>query len=397
MKALVWLLVAFAAAVAIAIVGRASDGYALFVYPPWRVEVSLVLLGVLLAAAFVLMYVVVRLVHHTLALPVHVRAYRERRRQEQALGALAGALQSLLEGRYARAEKEAGIAAEGSVAPGIAALIAARAAHELREPERRAQWLERAKQAGEGVQAARLVTQAEFALAERDFDGARDALRSLHGSGPRHIATLRMLLRAERGAQHWPEVLRLATMLAKRDAIAPAAAEEHRMQAQLALFAQAAGDRAAFEALWRRVPEHERVHPRLAAAAAGQAGALGLASLARSMLEKSLDAEWNGALLAAYAELPELGAAEADAELRARIEQGERWLARHPDDAQLLAMLGRLCAQAQLWGKAHDYLEASVAREDTADARLELARLADRLERASAEHYRRAAELALGA
>src|SRR5690606_24251473 len=83
MKALVWLLVAFAAAVAIAIVGRASDGYALFVYPPWRVEVSLVLLGVLLAAAFVLMYVVVRLVHHTLALPVHVRAYRERRRQEQ--------------------------------------------------------------------------------------------------------------------------------------------------------------------------------------------------------------------------------------------------------------------------------------------------------------------------
>ena len=393
MKALVWLLLAFAVAVAIAIVGRGSDGYVLFVYPPWRVEVSIILFGVFAAALFVVLYFTVRLLHHTLALPVHVRAYRERRRREHALSALASALQSLLEGRYTRAEKEAGIALGGGVSPGIAALIGARAAHELRAPERRDQWLESAKAAGEGVQAARLVTQAELALAERDFATAREALRSLHGSGPRHIATLRMLLRAERGAQNWPEVLRLATILAKRDAIAPAAAEEHKVQAQLELLSRVASDRAGFESAWRHVPERERAHPRLAAAAARQANALGLTPLARGMLEKSLEADWNAVLLLQYAELPVLVAPEKDSELRARIEQAERWLGRHPDDASLLATLGRLCAQAELWGKAHDYLEASVARGDSRVARLELARLAERLGRPHAEHFRRAAEL----
>lgn len=393
MKALVWLLLAFAAAAAIAIVGRGNDGYVLFVYPPWRVELSIILFGVLAVALFVVFYLAARLAHHTLSLPVHVRTYRQRRRKELALSALASALQSWMEGRYARAEKEAGIAYEGGFAPGLAALIGARAAHELRQPERRDLWLERAKAAGDGVQAARLVTQADLALAERDFGAARDALHSLHGAGPRHIATMRMLLRAERGAQNWPEVLRLATALAKRDAIAPAAADEHKVQAHLELLARAAVDRAGFESAWRRVADRERVHPRLAAAAARHATALGLAPLARGILERSLQADWNGPLALLYAQLPPLSGAEKDSELRARMEQCERWLRQRPEDPQLLAALGSLCAQAGLWGKAHDCLEASVAREDSRAARLELAKLAERLERPSAEHYRRAAEL----
>ncbi len=394
MKALVWLLLAFAAAAAIAIVGRGSDGYALFVYPPWRMELSLILFGVLCVMAFAALYLFARLVHHTLSLPVHVRKYRERRRKELALTALASALQTYLEGRFARAEKEAGIAFEGGVSPGLAALIGARAASELRAPERREQWLERARACGEGIQAAQLVTQAELALAERDFATARDALRNLHGSGPRHIATLRMLLRAERGMQNWNEVLRLSTLLAKRDAIAPAVAEDYKVQAHLELLERAATERAGFEAAWRRVPERERAHPRLAALAARRATALGLAPLARGIIERGLAADWSGALAAAYAVLPPLAGAERDSELRQRIEQAESWLRERPDDAQLMVVLGGLCGQAELWGKAHDYLEASVAREDSHAARLELARLAERLDRPSAAHYKRAAELA---
>jgi uncharacterized protein HemY len=38
MKALLWLLAVFAAAVALVILGRVDAGYALFVYPPWRIE-----------------------------------------------------------------------------------------------------------------------------------------------------------------------------------------------------------------------------------------------------------------------------------------------------------------------------------------------------------------------
>ena len=84
MRALFWLLAVFAAAVAFAIMGRGNDGYALFVYPPWRVELSLIFFFILLVAAFAALYMLARLTHHTLKLPVHVRAYRERRRLARA-------------------------------------------------------------------------------------------------------------------------------------------------------------------------------------------------------------------------------------------------------------------------------------------------------------------------
>lgn len=395
MRGLFWLVAVFAAAVALAVVGRLSEGVVVLVVPPWRVEVSLLLSVAALAAAFTALYLALGLVRHTLALPAQVRAYRGRRRREQAQLALAAALQAYYEGRYARAEKEAVLAWEAGAAPGPAALIAARAAHQLRQRERRDLWLERAGNVGESMQAAMLLTRAELALDEGDFTGARDALRSLHGAGPRNIAAARMLLRAERGVQNWEEVLRLASMLGKRAAIDPAIAEEYRVQAQTELLARAAGDRAPLAARWRSIPAADRLHPRVAAAAAAHATALGEAALAREIIENSLNADWSDALVAQFAELPPLEPPELEREARARLERAERWLPAHAEDPRLLLALGRLCKQAGLWGKSRDYLEASLSFEKSRAVHLALARLADRDGRPgdAQKHHRLGAEL----
>jgi HemY protein len=83
-------------------------------------------------------------------------------------------------------------------------------------------------------------------------------------------------------------------------------------------------------------------------------------------------------------------------EAHMRIERGERWLLERNRDAPLLASLGRLCAQAELWGKARSFLEASLSFEESRSVHLELARLAERLGQSddAQQHYRRAAELA---
>jgi HemY protein len=97
-----------------------------------------------------------------------------------------------------------------------------------------------------------------------------------------------------------------------------------------------------------------------------------------------------------YAELPQSMAEGARAaEARARIERAERWLVERNRDAQLLATLGRLCTQAELWGKARSFLVASLSFEESRAAHLELARLAERLGEAgeAQQHYRRAAEI----
>jgi HemY protein len=396
-RALAWLVAVFAAAAAVAILGRAQDSYVLFVYPPWRVEMSLLLFLIGALAAFGLAYAAVRIVHHTLQLPVHVRAYRERRAREREQAALTQALMAHFEGRYARAEKEARLAWEGSGATrGLAALIGARAAHALGEHARRDQWLERAAGLGESLQVARLLSEAELALDERDFARAREALQRLQSGGPRHIAALRMLLRAERGAQNWTEVSRLAGLLEKRHAIPPAAAAEYQAQACVELLARAAGERHGLEEQWRRIDAQDQLRPRVALAGARHAAALGNPALARQMIERALQAEWDGSLVARYAELAPLEGEEKTREARVRIERAERWLGAHEDDPQLLATLGRLCIQAELWGQAQRYLEASLAFAPSAAAHLDLARLFERLGQSAqaGAHFRAAAESA---
>jgi len=395
MKSLFWLLAVFAAAVALVLLARVDSGHVLFFYPPWRVEMSMVFFVAAALVSFLVLYLLLRMLGNAFALPATVRAWRARRRRERSHIALAAALQAYYEGRYARAEQEAGFAADNGPSPGVAALLAARAAHQMRDFDKRDRWLDRADAAGEALQAARLVSRAELALEERDFAGARDALRSLHGAGPKHIATTRMLLRAERGAGAWDEVLRLASQLSKRDAIAPALAEEYKVQATVELLARSADDPSAFERRWRGVSSPDRVQPRIAAAAARNATALGKAALARDILENALAAEWVPQLAALYGELPEGLDQEARvSEARTRIERAEQWLLERERDAQLLASLGRLCAQAELWGKARSFLEASLSFEESRPARIELARLAERLGQAdeAQRHFRRAAE-----
>ena len=396
MKSLLWLLAVFAAAVALVLLGRFDSGYALFIYPPYRVELSMLAFGIAALVAFAAGYVSLRLLGQVAALPATVRAYRARRRRERAHAALAAALQAYYEGRYERAEKQASLAFEAGPSRGVAALLAARAAHQMREFERRDRWLDRADAAGEALKAARLVSRAELALEERDFGAARDALRKLHDSSPRDVAATRLLLRAERGAGAWDEVLRLAGQLLKRDAIAPALAEEYKLQATLELLQRSADDADAFERRWRAVSARDQVQPRVAAAAARHATALGRGELAREILEKALAAEWSSKLVALYGELPAaLDSASRAEEARARIERAERWLLEHERDPDLLAVLGRLCAQAELWGKAKSFLEASLSFEETRAASLELARLEERLGKSeeAQRRYRRAAEL----
>jgi HemY protein len=396
LRSLFWLLAVFAAAVALVILGRVDAGYVLFVFPPYRVELTMLFFAVVALAGFFVLYALLRLLGQAVALPATVRTYRARRRRERAHGALAAALQAYYEGRYRRAEREAALAFEIGPVPGLAALLAARASHQLRDFERRDRWLERADGSGDALQTARLVSRAELALEERDFGAARDALRRLQSAAPRHIATARMLLRAERGAGAWDEVRRLAGQLLKRDAIAPALAEEYKVQANVELLQRSADDAEDFERRWREIAPRDQLHPRVAAAAARHATALGKASVAREILENSLAAEWNSKLIGLYGELPaQVPATERAEEARVRIERAERWLTERSRDPELLAALGRLCAQAELWGKAQSFLEASLSFEESRGAHLELARLAERLDRpADAQrHYRRAAEL----
>ena len=129
MRALLWLIGLFALAAGLAVAGRYNEGYALLVWPPYRIQISLNLLILLLVGGFAAAYALSRLVSRTLALPRAVQQFRQRKGRERASQALYDAARLRIEGRYGQSLKQAAVAYEANESPGLAALLAARAAH----------------------------------------------------------------------------------------------------------------------------------------------------------------------------------------------------------------------------------------------------------------------------
>ena len=370
MRGLMWVLAVFALAVGLSLAAHLNDGYAILVFPPYRVELSLnfaILLGI---AGFALGYMVLRLVGHTLRLPLHVRAFRARRRSEKGRAAMLAAQQALFEGRYGRAEKSAGEAYGSGEAPALSALIAARAAGEMRELDRRDQWLARAESHDAETRQARLAVQASLLLDDRRYDEALHVLGELSRSGPKRIATQRMLMKAHQRLGHWDEVRRLATAMGKRGVLAEVAATQLRITAQIEALRQQGRDAAALTECWQHT--EDKLNARVARTAAQLFIALGDCRRAHEILEAALEAEWNEQLILVYDEC--LGA-----DVLAQIERAEKWLKSRPRDRALLLTLGRLCLAQELWGKAQSYLEASLSEEPSRSAHIALAQLLDRI------------------
>ncbi|MDD5295548.1 MAG: heme biosynthesis protein HemY [Rhodocyclaceae bacterium] len=390
MRALFWLIGLFSLAVGLSLAARYNDGYVLFVLPPWRVEVSLNLLVVLWLAAFAILYLLLRLVVNTLRMPGQVRAFRERKKKEKGQRSLREALSSLFEGRYGQAIKSAEIAAATGEAPGLSALVAARAAHAMNDEARFQSWLARAARHDAQVRSARLMTQADLYCRSRDFTAALESLETLDRGGQRHIAALRLALKVRQGAGQWQEVLRLARHLEKHKVIGSEHAAALKARANQELMRGMEHDPLGLARYFDDLPAAERRDAKMAALAARallDAGDEASLLSARQVIEEALEAEWEPLLARLYGEIK-------GGDLRARTAKAEKWLKSHTEDAQLLMTLGRLCREQQLWGKAESYLEAALAVEPGRAAHLELARLYDILGRSESanKHYREAAE-----
>lgn len=391
MRLALWAVAIFALAVALTLAAKLDPGYALLVLPPYRVEISLNLLALLVLGTFVTLYVLTRLTAGMLGLPAQVRVHRARRRADKARAAMHDALRAMFEGSYGQAEKLALEAAEGGEAPELSALLAARAAHELREFGRRDSHLARAERAGSGDSLAGVIARAGMLIEERRFGEALAVLDRLPAKARRHGAALRLELRARQQLGQWQQVPELTVQLEKRGVITPEYGRQLRLRAHAENLGRADDDAKALLARWRALPKAEANEARVAAAAARRLAEAGDCDAARRVLETAIEANWDGALVERY------GRCDGE-DVVQRIQWAERMLTAHPQDATLLLALGRLCASRQLWGKAQSYLEASLSVEPSAAAHLELATLLERLGKTqeAMRHYRLSAQRPAG-
>lgn len=388
MRWVVWLLVAFAMAVGLALLMRFNQGNVAVLWPPYRIDISVNLALALLAAGFTLLHLILVGTARALGLPQRVREYRLRRQQEQAVSALRDSVLAFFEGRLGRAERFARGAQGSALTAGPASLIAARAAHRMNERERRDQWLKDAS-TDTGATQAVLMSQAELAVDDRRTPEAIELIDQIKAKGARHVVSLRTALRAYEQADRWEDVLHTLRLVEKRDAMHPAATTRLRVKAVAELLRRQAGDATGIRALWRSLKVDERAIPALAHQVADALASAGGTEEARKILEQSLDAGFDAGSVLSYAALQGLP-------FRDRLDRLEAWRSRHGDEPALLLALGRLCAAERLWGKAEDYLLMSLRRQPSVQAHVALAELLETLDRQAeaGEQFRAAARLA---
>lgn len=389
MKYLLWLLLLFAAAVALTAATH-NSAYVLLVYPPYRIELSLTLFIILLLLAFVFGYALLRLIHTTTQLPGYVRKFRLERAQARARKLLDEALSAFFEGRYAAAEKASARAMELGDTSSLHPIIAARSAHELREYAKRDAYLSASEGQAVGDATMRLMATTKFMLDQRDPQAALHALNELRASGIKaHPGALSLELKAQQQAGNWDEALNVLDQLEQRKLIDVTVASQLRQQAWLEKIRQQENLDDLTVCL-KNIPGEFKRRGKIVAAAARALAQHGGCSLAQQLLSDSLNAQWDSELVALYGNcLPEGGQPSG---MTAQIEQAEKWLNQHRDDAGLLLALGKLCLHQKLWGKAQNYLEASVSIAPSRAAFIALGQLAERLGKADEafEHYQQA-------
>ena len=328
----------------------ADPGYVLVRLRGWRVETTVVAALLILLVGWVLLTTLWRL----LRWPFGALSRRHRRLSQQRM---ADGLLALAEGRHADAERDLNRASRLDSLRGPALLASAEASARRGEHARALEALNQASQSA--PQAARVL---RARLLRRDGKPA-EALallapesdkRTLSPGGWRELALAALAVGDLRRAREALEPLQKSGSLGTR---AYVALEARVLVATI----DACADGAALNALWSQWPKAQRRMPVVIDAYARRAAGFGLMLPAMDEVESALRREWSALLIDTYGTL---GSEDIDARLR----RAEGWLDAHPNDANLLLALGRMCVRLALWGKAHQYLERSLALVPSAAA-----------------------------
>jgi len=363
---LISMLIVAVLAVALAMAGRYDPGYVVLVYPPWRMEISFISFVLMVVALVVGGVVLLRLALLTLNLPRIVREQRERRAAKKRDENFVGGLRAYTEYRYQDAEQSLGQWDGDEARLGLARVLAARAAQEMRAFPQRERHIQEAT--GHGAELAAQLFEAEAQLGIKDASAALVAINRAKEIAPQHTALLRLELKARQLIGQWDEVDKLLDALARSNALESGVAIQVRRKAYAENLKRRAEDDRALLEYWKKIPADFKADDFVARAAARSFMQRGGHDTALDVLESALNRAWHEDLVALYGEV------RGSSPTR-QIEQAEKWLHAKPRDAQLLLTLAQLCSVQELWGKAQSYLEASLAIAPSVEGHIRMAEL----------------------
>ena len=388
MRAALWFLGLFGMAVAIALFAGNNQGTITVFWPPYRVDLSLNLVVLLLALLFLTLHVALRALDALFAMPGHARSWRIQHQERAMTVALLDALSHLVAGRFIRARKSAEVVLARETAMtrsgevlaysgrlrALSHLLAAESAQALQDKSAREEHFRQAMEQAarpdaqgsrEGVQ----LRAARWALEDHDANGALQWLDELPQGAARRTIALRLRLKAARMARQTRLALETARLLAKHRAFSEVSAQGVLRSLALELLLTA-HDPEQMQSVWGQLDVAERLTPEVAIAASNRMLKLGGdIEMARSWVlpvwermvtsAGSLTEAQRISLIRVLESGFALTSGTPESAWLTRIEKAQ--LA-NPADSALQYLAGITCMRLQLWGKAQQLLTQSLPR-----------------------------------
>ena len=362
-------------------------GYVLVNFLGYVIEMSVPVLVLVLAGA----YVGVRLLVAVWRAPRRLGEAVAERRLRRAGEKLTKGLIHMAEGDWSKGERVLARSVRGSDSPLIHYLMAARAAQLQGSDERRDDWLRLAYEELPEAETAVLLTQAELQVDHADHERALATLRRIQEAHPDHPVALALMARIYHALQDWDRLLALGPQLG--DARLDAGELQDIVAAALEAYTARQGiTRVDLDRLWGRLPARLRRAPRLIALQGLALNALGQGVEAERKIRSALKKDWDEHLVLAYGSVRGVSKDK-------QLQQAEDWLKSRSEDAALLLTAARLCMALELWGKARSYLESSLALAPRTESYALYGRLLDKFGEAdnAALAFRSGLSLAVGA
>lgn len=427
MRAALWLMALFAMAAASALFAGSNPGTVTLFWAPYRVDLSLNLVLLVLLGVFILVHLALLAVRGTLRLPQEARRWRLQQKERAIYAALLDSLSHLVAGRFIRARKAAElvVSLEESVTQmdealaysgrlrTLAHLLAAESAHALQDKTLRDSHLQALKQLatqkdGQDVNDGVLLRAARWALDDHDTVAALEWLNQLPQGAARRTVALRLRFKAARLAGQTPQALELARLLTKHRAFSESAGRSIARGLAIELL-RSAHDPAQLQRVWSTLDVTQQQLPDVAIEAAERLAQLGgEAAQVRQWLLPVWEAMTGSTDHLALAQRVRLarvlersfgdGDAAPDSAWLSRIENAQQ---AQPRDAVLQYIAGAACMRLQLWGKAQQMLRQSLSMlQDNGlkrDAWRALAYMAEQRQddQAAAQAYKEALKLPL--
>ena len=331
-------------------------GYVYILFRGYRVEMSVVALGLF----FVLLLLAIWFIRRLIMAPRLIGEAAGRYRAARAGDKLMRGMIEVAEGNFAKGEKLLGRAAPTSSAPLFNYLQAARAAHLQGNGTRRDEWLKLAYEDTPGASNAVLLTQAELQIDSEQYEEAIATLRRLDENSHNHGYALALLGKVYANLGDWTNLAEALPRIQKHGRLDPATLEVWTLRVHCEAL-RAAGDADAVTKAYAAVPRKLTTHPTILEDYFEALIRTDQHDKAEAELAKAIGKDWRGFLVRLF------GKVEGSDPTR-QLKKAESWLAQHPEDPDLLLAAARLCLRTELWGKARSYLESVITLRPSPEA-----------------------------